>query len=63
MLPTSVFWPREFHGWGIPWGYKELNTTEGVSLSLLKTIGKIIRPFKYDLNEILHITSRSNKKI
>ena len=26
-LPTPVFWPGEFHGL-IPWGHKELHTTE-----------------------------------
>ena len=35
-LPTSVFWPREFHGLYSPWGHKELDTTERVSLSLCK---------------------------
>ena len=31
-LPTPVFWPGEFHGlWG-PWGGKESDTTESLSL-------------------------------
>ena len=29
-----VFWPREFHGLYSPWGCKELDTTEQLSLSL-----------------------------
>ena len=33
-LPTPVFWPREFHGLHSPWGCKELDTTERISLSL-----------------------------
>ena len=33
-LPTPVFWPREFHGQYSPWGHKELDTTERLSLSL-----------------------------
>ena len=33
-LPTPVFWPREFHGLYSPWGCKELDTTEQLSLSL-----------------------------
>ena len=33
-LPTPVFWPREFHGRYSPWGQKELDTTECLSLSL-----------------------------
>ena len=33
-LATPVFLPREFHGLYIPWDHKELNTTEGLSLSI-----------------------------
>ena len=33
-LPTPVFWPGEFHGLYSPWGRKELDMTEGLSLSL-----------------------------
>ena len=33
-LPTPVFWPGEFHGLYSPWGCKELDTTEWLSLSL-----------------------------
>ena len=33
-LPTPVFWPREFRGLCHPWGRKELDTTERLSLSL-----------------------------
>ena len=33
-LPTPVFWPREFHGLYRPWGHKELEMTEKLSLSL-----------------------------
>ena len=32
-LPTPVFWPGEFHGLYRPWGHKELDTTEQLSLS------------------------------
>ena len=32
-LPTPVFWPREFHGLYSPWGRKELDTTEQLSLT------------------------------
>ena len=32
-LPTTVFWPGEFHGHTL-WGHKELDTTERLSLSL-----------------------------
>ena len=33
-LPTPVFWPGEFHGLYRPWGRKESDTTERLSLSL-----------------------------
>ena len=32
-LPTSVFCPGEFHGLYSPWGRKESDVTEGLSLS------------------------------
>ena len=32
-LPTPVFWPGEFHGLYNPWGHKEPDTTERLSLS------------------------------
>ena len=34
-LPTPVFWPREFQGLYSPWSLKELDTTEGLSLTYL----------------------------
>ena len=34
MLPTPVFWPGEFHGLYGPWGHKESDTTEPLSLLL-----------------------------
>ena len=33
-LPTPIFWPGEFQGLYSPWGRKELDTTEHLSLSL-----------------------------
>ena len=33
-LPTPVFWPEEFHGLYGPWGRKESDTTERLSLTL-----------------------------
>ena len=35
-LPTPVFWTGEFHGLYSPWGHKESDTTERLSLSLRK---------------------------
>ena len=34
-LPTPVFWPGEFHGLYSPWGLKELDMTERLSLHTL----------------------------
>ena len=31
-LPTPIFWPGEFHGLYSPWGCKEVDTTEGLSV-------------------------------
>ena len=31
-LPTPVFWPGEFHGLYTPWGRKESDTAEQLSL-------------------------------
>ena len=31
-LSTPAFWPGEFHGLSSPWGHKESNTTEWLSL-------------------------------
>ena len=36
-LLTPVFWPGEFHGLCSPWGRKELDMTEWLSLSLRPT--------------------------
>ena len=33
-LPTPVFWPGEFHGLYSPWGCKESDMTEQLSVSL-----------------------------
>ena len=44
-VPTPVFWPREFQGLYSPWGHKESETTEQLSLSFshpYMTTGKII---------------------
>ena len=46
-LPTPGFWPREFRGQRSlagynPWGRKELDTTEQLTLSLLHDYGTLI---------------------
>ena len=33
-LPTPVFWPGEFHELYNPWGHKESDTTEQLSISI-----------------------------
>ena len=34
-IPTAVFWPGEFHGLDNPWGRKESDITEQLSLFAL----------------------------
>ena len=34
-LPTPAFWPGEFHGLDSPWGHKESDMTEQLSLTVL----------------------------
>ena len=45
-LPTPVFWPGEFHGLYSPWGHKESDTTEQLSLSRSHILVKICRGLK-----------------
>ena len=37
-LPTPVSWPGEFHGLYSPWGHKESDTTEQLSLSFCRCL-------------------------
>ena len=37
-VPTPVFWPGKFHGVYSPWGCKESDMTEGISLSLYQKL-------------------------
>ena len=37
-LPTAVFWPRDFHGLYSPWGCKELDTIERLSLHVVLVV-------------------------
>ena len=40
-LPTPVLWPGEFHGLYSPWGCKESDMTERLSLSQLQGEGPV----------------------
>ena len=42
-LPPPVFWPGEFHGLYRPWGCKESDTTERLSLCVSQTLGWGVR--------------------
>ena len=42
-LPTPVFWPGEFHELHSPWGRKELDVTERLSLSLILEKGQKVK--------------------
>jgi len=41
-LPTPVFWPGEFHRLYSPWGRRELDMIERLSLSLYKQMPDIL---------------------
>ena len=53
-LPTPVFWPGEFHGLYSPWGHKESDTTEGLSLSLPMLYSRTLL-FIYSMYNNLHL--------
>ena len=40
-LPTPVFWSGEFHGLYSPWGHKELDMTEQLSLLFVKGLSDL----------------------
>ena len=57
-LPTPVFWSGEFHGLYSPWGRKESDTTEQLSLSLFKLtkyyllyVSEAAQPHQYSKKE------------
>ena len=58
-LPTPVFWPREFHGLYSPWGHKELDTTEPLSLTQ-KAASIIFKTNKISSKQIGQITQGSS---
>ena len=37
-LPTPVFWPGEFHDLRSPWGHKESDTNEQLSLHFMNQV-------------------------
>ena len=46
-LPTPVFWPTEFHGLYSPWGHKELDRTEQLSLFIYVCVCIYIHIYMY----------------
>ena len=50
-LPTPAFWPGEFHGLYGPWGHKELDMTEQLSLKKLNehSCTKLQKKFKFSI--------------
>ena len=59
-LPTPVLWPGEFHGLCSPWGRKESDMTEGLSLSrsmLRKSFSLFIPLFPSFLLSFFHSIS------
>ena len=57
-LPTPVFWPGEFHGLYSPWGHKESDTTEQLSLFHLAW-PKISFGFKVKLKDTFFIFTKN----
>ena len=43
-LPTPVFWPGEFHGLYSPWGSKQSDTTEQLSLTQSLNYTSLVEP-------------------
>ena len=59
-LPSPVFWPGEFHGLYSPWGCKESDTTEQLSLNhsaFVRTTLTNIYQSHIPLLELLHLTT------
>ena len=52
-LPTPVFWSGEFHGLYSPWGLKELDTTEQLSLS--RYFHQQFRRIPFSLHPLQHL--------
>ena len=55
-LPTPVFWPGEFHGLYSPWGQKQLDTTEQISLS------KLLQEQNKSWRDIIHRSQKVETK-
>ena len=58
-LPTPVFWPGEFHWLYSPWGCKESDTTEWLSLSLLYNIVMVFAIHQHELTIGIHVSPPS----
>ena len=48
-LPIPVFWPGEFHGLYSPWGHKESDTIEGLSLSAIFYLSCVVHIYSFTL--------------
>ena len=55
-LPTPVFWPGEFHWWYSPWGCKELDMAEWLSLSFTFSLKFIPKYFSLRSDQIRSVT-------
>ena len=53
-LPTPVSWPGEFKGLHSPWGRKESDTTERLSLSLTFRVRKDLRVGRGSLERLVN---------
>ena len=62
-IPTPGFWPREFHGLYSPWGHKESDKTEWLSLSLSVRKEEKSRISASELSETCSINCNSGLKM
>ena len=64
-LPTPVFWPGEFHGLYCPWGPKESDTTERLSLHFTSLLppAPSYRPIARMLGTANHMSFPSEGKL
>ena len=50
---TPVFWPEEFHGLYSPWGCKESDTTERISLAIIACTMEYFSTNKLEQNTVI----------
>ena len=59
-LPTPVCWPGEFHGLQSPWGRKESDTTERLSIIKKKKKIKVLSTLFFIISRGKHLKHKDN---